>query len=192
MALYVGVAYKLHGSRLDGQRVYHDHELVKSVLLVQLIDSVGIDVGLACASLHLDVQVQHSSVLYWLYHLPVVGSQLLLVGYLADGKPRLCILQVHDGILVGALRFVHWRILQCLCQPLYGYVLMGKSCFKYYIHKLLAALVPNVNVDFDLLLTFAKQRQVDSQSLQRTEVKTIAKDHHIVRSPVILFAILLY
>ena len=56
MLLDVAIRQELRRARLDGQGRHRNHELVDLELLMQFVDEMGIDVGLARPGLHLDIQ----------------------------------------------------------------------------------------------------------------------------------------
>ena len=56
MLLDVAIRQKLRRARLYGQGRHRNHELVDLELLMQFVDEMGIDVGLARPGLHLDIQ----------------------------------------------------------------------------------------------------------------------------------------
>ena len=109
------------------------HKLVESISLVQFVDRVGIDIGLSRPRFHLDIKIQHP--IFCQHHLPIIGSHLLRVFYTAKCPFCRIILMVYEWILVGSYRCIQMCLFKDACQPLYGYLLMGKSSFKYDVHK---------------------------------------------------------
>ena len=122
MPLHVGVADELHRTRLDGQRVYHNDELIEAITLMQLVHGVGIDVCLSRTRLHLDVEVQCP--VLWVNHLVIVRTHFFLIRNVADGEVQLRILIIGHRILEISSCRCHTRVAEHMGNALYRYLLM--------------------------------------------------------------------
>ena len=122
MPLHVGVADELHRTRLDGQRVYHDDELIEAITLMQLVHGVGIDVCLSRTGFHLNVQVQRA--VFGVNHLVIVRTHIFLIRNVADGEVQLRILIIGHRILEISSCRCHTRVAEHMGNALYRYLLM--------------------------------------------------------------------